>query len=163
RLAAAPRAFTLVAFLPFGLAAAALGVLVRRELGSTTAALASVAAFSLSSLYVETAWWYSASSFAWAAAWTLVTLLAAGRRRTIGAGLLASLGALLAPSCSAIGLLAGPLGAVRVLAGTGRLRSRVVAALGPLAGTALYLAIGGAFRYRDVVAGSVRQHADFPN
>src|SRR5947209_1948665 len=39
RLTAAPRAFTLAAFVPFGLASALLGRLVRREVGSTTAAL----------------------------------------------------------------------------------------------------------------------------
>ena len=75
RLAEAARAFTMASLLPLPLILIALGLLVRRETGSTTAALASLAVFALSPLPLETFWWYSASSFAWALLLTLVAWL----------------------------------------------------------------------------------------
>ena len=167
RLAAAPLAFTVASFVPFVLSMVMLGLVVRRELGSPTTALAAVALFGLSSLYAETIYWYSASSFTWALVGTLATLLAvaSGRRTGIravpgmGAAMLA---AALAPACSAIGLLAGPVGTFRALAAPrppGRWRDRAVAVV-PMLGTLVYLALCSAFRYRDVVAGSLEQNAD---
>ena len=75
RLAPAPAAFTAAALVPFLLCLVALGRLVRRESGSSTAALAAVAAFSLSAVHIEAAWWYSASSFTWAMLGTLLAWL----------------------------------------------------------------------------------------
>ena len=62
----APAAFTTAALVPFLLYLVALGRLVRRESGSTTAALAAIAAFSLSAVHIEAAWWFYASTFTWA-------------------------------------------------------------------------------------------------
>ena len=63
----------------------------------------------------------------------------------------------LAPTGSAIGLLAGPLGAIRAIAGpepNGRGR-RAATAASALAGTVLYLAALVPIHYRDVLAESV--------
>jgi hypothetical protein len=160
RLTNAAVAFTWVSYVPFVLSLGMLGLLIRRELGSTTTALATVAAFSLSWLHVETVVWYSASSFAWALLWTLITLLCAGTTRPrVGAWAAAALAATLAPACSAIGLLAGPLGSIRILASTQRPGRRWAWPI-PSAGTALYLIICSAFHYRDVLADSVRRNID---
>lgn len=163
RLTDAPRAFTLASYVPFVLSLGVLGLLIRRETGSGTTALVAVAAFSLSWLYVEVVLWYSASSFAWALLWTLVALLGAAAERPRAparAGM--ALAAALAPACSAIGLLAGPLAAIRRLAAgpspDGR-RSRLGAVF-PAAGTAIYLALCSAFRYRDVLADGVRRNVE---
>jgi hypothetical protein len=161
RLVHMPLALTLASLVPFALCLAALGLLVRRAFGSTTAALGAVAALNLSSLYVEVFWWYSASSFAWALLWTLVVLLALGRGGRAG-WVGAAVAAMLAPACSAIGLLAGPAGAVRALAAADRpsRRDRLAGASAAMAGTLLYLAVCSLFRYRDVLADSVRTKGD---
>ena len=160
-------AFTLASYVPFFLCLWLLGLVLRRELRSTTTALAGVAAFSLSSLHSETAYWYSASSFTWALAWTLACLLWAGRAaRGEGKGgcflVGAAVAAALAPACSAIGLLAGPLGVLRLgMAADRPWRTRPrVAALAPIVGTALYLTLCSAFRYQDVLTGSFETRAD---
>ncbi len=168
RLGAAAVAFTLASFLPFGLCLLALGALARRELGSTTSALAVVAAVSLSAVHVETVWWYSASSFTWALLGTLLAWRgvlfwedATGRKGRIGGGMLALMAALAAPACSAIGLIAGPLAALRALNLSGRRgRDRLVIAALAIVGTLLYLTFAAAFRYRDVLTESVARNAD---
>ena len=166
KLSHAPLAFTLMSYVPFLLCLWLVWLVLRRELESATTALVGVAAFSLSSLHSETIYWYSASSFTWALAWTLMNLLWAGRgARGEGSYALAgsAVAAALAPACSAIGLLAGPLGTLR--AGLtadrpGQFTFRM-AALVPLIGTLLYLALCSAFRYQDVLAGSLAKRADF--
>ena len=56
--------------------------LVRRELGSPTAAAVAVAIFALTPAYTEVVFCYSASSFSWALAFTLAALWPpAGRAR----------------------------------------------------------------------------------
>jgi hypothetical protein len=171
RLTAAPLAFTIASFLPFLLCAVVLGVLVRREFKSTTTALAAIAVFDLSFLYVDTAWWYSASSFAWALlflllGWLLTKWAEAADR--VPLWILAQIGvalaSLAAPAFSSIGLLAGPVIAVRSLAARGArgplTRSRALA-LVPLVGTASYLALSKLFGLWHVLAASARANADF--
>ena len=147
-LAAAPLAFTLASFVPFLLTLGLLGAVVRRETRSTAAATAGAAVFAVSWLPIESVYWYSASSFTWALAAALVAWLGASRGGTLGP--LAASAA--APMFSAVGLLAGPLASLRVLAG-GRVSWRGVA--GPVAGTLAYLAIASAFRYQHVLADSL--------
>ena len=170
-LANAPLAFTLASFLPLIPALGLLARLVRRETGSATTAATCVASFSISWLAIETVYWYSASSFLWALVATEVAWLGSaaavsaertsGRWKGIG---IATLGAALAPAFSAIGLLAGPIAALRVLAEpSGRLgpvsyRARLTALAAPIAGTSLYLAVCAAFRYHAVLASSLERN-----
>jgi hypothetical protein len=157
----APLAFTLASFVPHVLSLILLFLLIRRELQSMTAALIGVAAFGLSGVISETFNWYSASSFSWAMLGTLAAVDAAGRATTtrgkaragwLAASLLASL---LAPTGSGIGLLAGPLAAVRLITGTGTSVAMRVAGFVPPIGTALYFAVCSLFRYRDVLSESL--------
>ena len=142
--------------LPFGLCLLLLGKIVRRESGSTTTALAAVAAFSLSGSVVETVQWYSASSFTWALLGCLAAMDGAGRGRPW----VTSLAAAAAPAFSAIGLLAGPLGALRGARDGGGNRRSWPCAGRPLLGSAAYLGFASLFRYRDVVAESVPRNVD---
>lgn len=140
-LSRAPLAFTAASLLPLPLVLGLLFIVVRRESGSATAGLLAVAVFSLSTLPLEVFWWYSASSFAWALAATLVAWLGVISGGVAG-GILAAGGAFLAPAFSAIGLLAGPACAVRAMGGRreGSRASRSLR-LAPVLGTMAYLAL----------------------
>jgi hypothetical protein len=164
RLADAPLAFTLASYVPFLLSLGLLGRLVRRETGSATTARVALAAFSCSWLHVETIYWFSASSFMWALLWTLAAWLgvaSAVEGTSRGGWWAAMLGAALAPACSAIGLLAGPLAALHVLA-SGRSKDWRGRALGlaPLAGTGLYLAVCILVRHHAYVLHGIEHKAD---
>jgi hypothetical protein len=141
RLENAPLAFTLASFAPLILSLWLLHRVVRRETDTTTAAVA-VATFSLTAVHAETVYWYSASSLMWALAATLAAWLgvaaaqARGDRRGWVAAAVASA---MAPAFSGIGMLAGPLAAMRALTGTGK--GRWVGAVAPAAGTVLYLLV----------------------
>lgn len=166
-LTSAALAFTMASFVPHLLSLLLLGIFVRRELGSATTALVAVAAFGLSGTITETFAWYSASSFTWAMLGVLSALDAAGRSteatgtRRLGWLVAAAFAAFLAPAGSGIGLLAGPLAAIRlVLAGTGPgWKSRLGGVLPPV-GTVLNVAVCSLFRYRDVLAGSLGTNVD---
>jgi hypothetical protein len=165
RLKRAPLAFTVASYLPFVISLGLLGLVIHRELRSTTTALVGVAAYSLSSLPSEAIYWYSASSFFWAMAWTLVTLYFAaaateGNRRWCLAW--AGVAAGLSPACSAIGVLAGPLGAIRIASSPGPTWRRVrFDALVPLLGTLMNLAVCSIFRYSQILASSIEHRASF--
>ena len=148
---------TLASFLPLIPTLALIAWIVRRETRSTTVALAGVATFSLSWLAIETVYWYSASSFLWA---LLATLLAwhftdpePSRWRRPW---LAVLSAAAAPAFSAIGLLAGPLAAVRVLGSPGKRR---LPALWPLLGTGLAIALYAVVHDRAALTSNVGRSA----
>jgi hypothetical protein len=171
RLTHAPAAFTAAALVPFFLCLIALGSLVRRESGSATAALAAVAGFSLSAVHIEAAWWYSASSFTWALLGTLLAWLCVLRSLSpryhdqpawaIRWLMASALSAMAAPACSAIGLLAGPVTALRAVQDPGARGSRRYAmGLIPVAGTALYLALASLVRYHTIVTESVERNLD---
>jgi hypothetical protein len=162
-LTRAPLAFTLASYVPFALCLGLLGWLICRETGSLTTALAAVAFFGISPVYTEAVYWYSASSFLWALSWALIALLfaqeAEGTNGWGGRWGMAAASAL-APACSAIGLLVGPLGVIRLMAGrSDRMQSRV-GALTPLAGTVLYSAVCSGFRYGEILTSSIRRNAD---
>jgi hypothetical protein len=158
RLVGLPLAFTLASFAAFVVTLGLTGLVVQRETGSSPAALAGVAVFSLSWLAIETVYWYSASSFLWALATTLAAWLAvAGAAdRSPGRLALAAVATACAPAFSAIGLLAGPVAAVRGASGPRR-SWRLVAA--PLAGTLVYLGACAAWHDRAVVARNVELKA----
>ncbi len=158
RLTAIPAAFQAAALLPFLLCLIFLGRVVRKEVGSTTTALAAVAAFSLSAMVVETVQWYSASSFTWALLGCLVALEGAGRGRWWQSAVAAAA----APAFSAIGLLAGPLGAMRAMLLPGTRLRALPHLLAPVSGSLAYLGFASVFRYREVLAESVHRNADIP-
>ncbi len=157
-LAHAPLAFTLASFVPFVLTLGLLGRVVRRQSRSDAAALAGMAVFSLSWLAVETVSWYSASSFMWSLLFTLVAWSAAepaASDRQWPRWLVALLASAAAPAFSMIGILAGPVAAVRGLTATGP-RARA-AALAPLTGMLLFLAAYGVGHSRGLVSTSADQ------
>ncbi|MDB5352837.1 MAG: hypothetical protein JWN86_4084 [Planctomycetota bacterium] len=168
RLVGAPMAFTLASFVPHVLNLVMLGVFLRRELKSTTTALLGVAAFGLSGVISETFNWYSASSFTWAMLGTIAAVDTAGRATTATTGarragwLTASLmAALLAPAGSGIGLLAGPMAALRLIAAApGASLAMRLAGVVPMVGTGLYVAVCSLFRFRDVLADSLVKNVD---
>ena len=170
RLAAS---FHVASFAAWGATSLALAAVVRRELRSSRAAAVALIGFGLSPVAIETVLWYSASSFQWAAAAGLVGWYAAAsavgtgtRGRRIGWTVAAALAALASPLFSAIGVLAGPLAAARLLfggSGIGSARARGrwwwVAAAGPGVGTLAYLLLVAAMpRHGSAVAASVREH-----
>jgi hypothetical protein len=151
---------------PFLLCLWLLGRIIFRELGSLTTALVAVAAFSLSSLDSEVIYWYSASSFSWALLWTLLALSFAGSAsRSGGRGALAglALASAMAPACSAIGLMAGPLGAIRLVLDARPRSPRLprFAWIVPPIGTIAYLAACVPFRYQAILSSSMEHRADF--
>jgi hypothetical protein len=165
RLSHAPLAFTVASYVPFIVVLGLLGGFVRKELASATTAAVAVAAYCLSSLHLETVYWYSASSFTWALLWTLVTLSCAStaaRTNHPQPLLWASLAAAVAPAFSAIGLLAGPLGAIQIATSRDATHGRArFCGCGPLLGTLIYLALCGAFRYHHILGNSIEHRANF--
>ena len=159
-------AFVLGSGLAFATSLALVGVVIRREAGPGFAPMAAVAVFALASADGEVVNWYSASSFAWALSATLLAWLgAAGSARSTGLRRVAWLamaasGAMAAPAFCAIGLLAGPLAALRALADDrpATLRRRAFDALSPISGMVAYLAACESFRYRDVLTSGVGRH-----
>jgi hypothetical protein len=159
----APLAFTLASYVPFVLCLGLLAWWVRFETSSLTTALTSTVLFGLSPLYAETVFWYSASGFTWALFWTMIALLGAGsaegaRGRAHRLGLL--IGSLLAPACSAVGLLAGPLGTLRLAAGRRDRQRGWFTVVIPTTGTLIYLAVCSAFRYYHVIKSGIYRDSD---
>lgn len=161
RLVQAPLAFTIAGLVPLPIALVLLARVIRRQTGSRTSALVATTVLAMTPLAFETAAWFSASTFLWALAGMLLAFDAAGRRG-FGGRSVSAMASAAAPAFSAIGLLAGPLGALRILADPApdRLRRRWLGAIVPLLGTASYLAVCGVFRYRDVLAESVPRNLD---
>jgi hypothetical protein len=124
---------------------------VSREIGHPFYGLVAMAFFGITTQYVEAVYWFSASFGILALDTLLLGLLAAQAWRQtgrwphlVGAGLAAAL----APGWFATGILAGPLMALYLVVPdrsdmlpAGRAMNRWLAALAPVAGTALFLAV----------------------
>jgi hypothetical protein len=129
-----------------------LYLFVRRELGHPLYALVAAALFGVSTVYEQAVYWFSASFSVLTLDTLLLALLAAQawrRSRRPAFLALCVLGAALAPTWFASGILAGPLCALYLLPPgdepggkrlPARLRSALVA-LVPLLGSALFLAV----------------------
>ncbi len=160
-LAGVPLSFTLASLAPYAITLALLFLLMRREWGSRLAAGLALIVFASTPVYAECVWWFSASTFTWALALSLGSLIlasAASEKSSLPAAIGACLACFLAPMGSAIGLLAGPAAALRAWPTQDRDRpirwSLTLAAL-PMVGTILNLGLSSLMRYHEVVAQSV--------
>jgi hypothetical protein len=165
RLEHAPVSFTLASYLPYVLSLGMLWVLARREWRSPTVAGIAVALFAATPVYAECVVWFSASTFNWALLLALAALWFAGLACDLGSvwcAVGAAAACLIAPMCSAIGLLAGPAAVIRAWPGrrpSWPFRAEALA-MAPALGTLANLLFASAFRYHAVLTQSVRAHFD---
>ena len=149
--------------------AVSLGLVVGLETGSTLGTLAALGLFCLESVAIETVLWFSASSFQWSAATSLLAWYSATnaiqartgsnrRKWLLGASLLAGF----SPLFSAIGVLAGPLASFRIaLSGGLNRRSQWACVVAPLGGTLAFLALVAVNPgHGTALSASVRRHRD---
>jgi hypothetical protein len=113
----APVGFTLASVTAWVFVLALLSRWLRRETGSYTASWIAVALAAQSPLVLETAWWYSSSSFSWAISGILIALLGATwLARKPGRGLfLIALASFVGPAGTTVGILAAPIGSLRAV------------------------------------------------
>ena len=152
----APIGFSAAAVLSWAIVLVLFGFWLFRETGSRTTSLIAVALAAHSPLVLETAWWYSASSFLWAIAGILVAILGATflPRRPLAALAMIGFGSALGLAGTTLGILAAPLTILRaVLEPRASLRKKALV---------IAVAVGGVITYRQVckVGGVTVFHAD---
>ncbi len=152
----APLGFSAASVLSWALVLVLLGFWLWRETGSRTASMIAVALAAHSPLVLETAWWYSASSFLWAIAGALVAILGASclSRRPFAALSMVGIGSALGLAGTTLGILAAPLAILRAV-----LEPRVSLRLKVLV---VVVAVGGVISYRQActMAGVTDFHTD---
>ena len=172
RLTHAPAAFTVAALVPFLLCLRLWQVWSAGSQARRRRPWRRLRSSVFRRVHIEAAWWYSASSFTWALLATLLAWLCVLRslspknqEHPAGANvwwMAAALAAFFAPACSAIGLLAGPVAALRAVQdsrGRGWRRACAVGLI-PLAGTILYLVLASQVRYHAILTESVDRNLD---
>jgi transglutaminase-like putative cysteine protease len=149
RLTFVPAVVTFVGPVALWLAMLLVYLFVRRELGHPLYGLLALVLLGVTTMYHQAVYWFSASFTILSLDTILLGLLAAQRWRQTGRPgylVLTCLAALLAPGWFAIGVLAAPLFAVYLLVPARgeqtSFRSRLLPALLPSLGTALFLAVG---------------------
>ncbi len=140
----APMGFSAASVLSWAVVLLLFCLWLWRETGSRTASLIAVALAAQSPLVLETAWWYSASSFLWALAGVLIALLGASclAQRRVSALSMIFVGTVLGLAGTTLGILAAPLAIFRGVFEpkiSGRLKVLVIVA-----------AVGGIVAYRQV-------------
>ena len=111
----APVGFTFASVTAWVFVLVLSGLWLKQETGSTTATLVALAVVAQSPLVLETAWWYSSSSFSWAVAGILIAVLGASRigHRPRSSLFWIGIGSRLGPAGTTLGILAAPLAILR--------------------------------------------------
>jgi len=133
------------------------GQFVGREMGHPFYGLLAMTLFGVSLKYNEAVFWFAASFAVLALDTTVLALLAAQRWRQTGRTgqlLLCTFWCAMAPCWFASGVLAGPLCSLYLLWGenaAGGWRRRVLAAMSPLLGSAVFVGLGLTFAAEQIV------------